>query len=65
VLSTYRGSLNPYMQEHMRNAFRMGWEAAEKGLDRRQAQTLAEAAKFNRVTGAGWWRGFDTQRGER
>lgn len=65
MLSTYRGGLNPYKQWHMRRAFRLGWEAAEKGLDRKQAQKLAEGAKLNRVTSAGWWRGFDAQRGER
>jgi hypothetical protein len=64
VLRTYTDDLNPYKQWHMRRAFRLGWEAAEKGLDHGQAQELAEAAKLNRVTGAAWRRGLRTQRGE-
>jgi len=48
----------------MQRAFRLGWEAAEKGLNRQQAQKLADGAKLNRITIAGWRRGFYTQRGE-
>jgi hypothetical protein len=64
TLSTYTSDINPYKRLHMRQAFRMGWEAAERGINRREAQDLAEIAKLNRAMGAGWWRGFYTQRGE-
>lgn len=64
MVSGYPAGLNPYKQWHMRRAFRMGWEAADKGLNREQAQKLADTAKLNRVTAAGWWRGFNTRRGE-
>lgn len=64
MLSVYTDNLNPYKQWHMRRAFRMGWEAAERGINCREAQNLAAKAKLNRATGAGWWRGFYTQRGE-
>jgi hypothetical protein len=64
MLTAYTDDLNPYKQWHMQRAFRLGWEAAEKGLDRQQAQKLVDRAKLNRVTIAGWWRGFDSQRGE-
>jgi hypothetical protein len=65
VLSTYTDTLNPYKQWHMRRAFRIGWEAAERGLDCREAQKIvSENPKLNRATRAGWWRGFYTQRGE-
>jgi hypothetical protein len=49
----------------MRRAFRLGWEAAEKGLGHEQAQRQVEPAKLNRVTGAAWWRGYRTQQGAR
>jgi hypothetical protein len=64
VLTAYTDDLNPYKQWYMQRAFRLGWEAAEKGLNRQQAQKLADGAKLNRITIAGWRRGFDTQRGE-
>jgi hypothetical protein len=64
VLSTYTDDLNPYVQWHMRRAFRLGWEAAEKGLGHEEAQKQAGPAKLNRVTGAAWRRGHRTQRGE-
>ncbi len=64
VLSTYTDDLNPYKQWHMRRAFRLGWEAAENGLDHDQAQKQARPAKLNRVTGAALRRGYLTQRGE-
>jgi hypothetical protein len=64
MLSIYNDKLNPYKQWHMQRAFRLGWEAAEDGLDDRGAQRRAEQAKLNRITTAAWWRGFRTQRGE-
>jgi hypothetical protein len=65
VPSIYTDTQNPYKQWHMRQAFRMGWEAAERGLDLREAQsTVAGNPKLNRATRAGWWRGYYTQRGE-
>jgi hypothetical protein len=63
-VSTYTDDINPYKQWHMRRAFRMGWEAADKGADRQQAAKLTEGARLNRITLAGWWRGFNTQRDE-
>jgi hypothetical protein len=65
VLGTYQDTLNPYKQGHMRQAFRTGFEAADRGLDLREAQAaVAENPGLNRVTRAGWWRGYYTQRGE-
>jgi hypothetical protein len=66
VLSAYTDTVNPYKQWHMRRAFRMGWEAAERGLDLGEAQAVvvAEDSRLNRATRAGWWRGYHTQRGE-
>jgi hypothetical protein len=64
MLSAYTDDLNPYKQWHMQRAFRLGWEAAEKGLDDRRSQKFADDAKLNRITTAAWWRGFRTQRGE-
>lgn len=63
-LSVYTEKVNPYKQRHMRRAFRMGWEAAERGINLREAQERAGRATANRATRAGWWRGFYTQRGE-
>jgi hypothetical protein len=65
--STYTDEINPYRQWHMRRAFRLGWKAAQAGMDDEQAQKLIEDAKpkLNQVTTGGWWRGFRTQRGER
>jgi len=64
ALSTYTDSVNPYRQSHMRRAFRLGWEAAERGVNPREAQKRAGGATLNRATRAGWWRGFYTKRGE-
>jgi hypothetical protein len=64
VPGVYTDNLNPYQQRHMRRAFRLGWEAAERGINPRAAQKPAAEAKLNRATRAGWWRGFYTQRGE-
>lgn len=62
-MSTYNDKLNPYTQWYMQRAFRMGWEAAEEGLDDRLAQKRAERSVLNRMTTRAWWRGFRTQRG--
>jgi hypothetical protein len=48
----------------MHRAFRLGWEAADDGLDEREAQERAERSMLNRMTTRAWWRGFRTQRGE-
>lgn len=63
-LGLYTENVNPYKQRHMRRAFRMGWEAAGRGINLREAQNRAGKAAPNRATRAGWWRGFYTQRGE-
>jgi hypothetical protein len=63
-LSTYNDKLNPYTQWHMQRAFRLGWEAAEEGLDDCLAQKRAECSMLNRMTTRAWRRGFRTQRGE-
>jgi hypothetical protein len=63
-LSTYTDKHNPYTQWHMQRAFRLGWEAAEEGLDGRQAQERIERSKLNQMTTRAWWRGFRTQRSE-
>jgi hypothetical protein len=55
---------NPYTQWHMARAFRLGWEAADDGLNERQAQERAERSRLNQMTTRAWWRGFRTQRGE-
>jgi hypothetical protein len=66
LVSSYRENVNPYKQWHMRRAFRQGWDAAEQGMDREQAQTGVDGARrLNRMTTAAWWRGFDACRGER
>jgi hypothetical protein len=62
---TYTDAINPYKVWHMRRAFRLGWDAAEQGLSGKQARQQIAGAKLNRMTTAAWWRGFDTQRGER
>jgi hypothetical protein len=62
-LSTYNDKLNPYTQWHMHRAFRLGWEAAEEGLDDLLAQKRAEQSMLNRMTTRAWWRGYRTQRG--
>jgi hypothetical protein len=62
---SYTDDINPYKKWHMRRAFRLGWEAAEQGLDMKRAQARAQAAKLNRQTHAAWWRGFNTMRGGR
>jgi hypothetical protein len=64
---TYTDDMNPYKQWHMRRVFRVGWEAAEEGVEPEQAQKLIENShpKLNQITTGGWWRGFRTQRGER
>jgi hypothetical protein len=66
-MSTYTDDINPYKQWHMRRAFRLGWEAAERGVEPEQVDELIEAErpKLNQVTARGWQRGFRTQRGER
>jgi hypothetical protein len=49
----------------MRQAFRRGWDAAEQGLDREQAQArVDESRRLNRMTTPAWWRGFDAQRSQ-
>jgi hypothetical protein len=63
-LSTYNDKINPYTQWHMERAFRLGWEAAEDGLDDPHAQERAERSRLNQMTTRAWWRGFRTQRGE-
>jgi hypothetical protein len=65
MMSGYTEDSNPYKLWHMRRAFRMGWEAAEDGLDCEQARLQVAAADLNRMTTPAWWRGFRTQRGER
>jgi hypothetical protein len=45
----------------MRRAFRLGWEAAERGLDRAQAQAQVPRERLNQMTIAAWWKGFDTK----
>lgn len=52
---------NPYRSWHMRRAFRLGWEAAERGLDRAQAQAQVPRERLNQMTIAAWWKGFDTK----
>jgi hypothetical protein len=64
ALSTYTDDINPYKQWHMRRAFRLGWEAAEDGLDEEQGYSRALTAKLNSRTIAAWWRGYRTQRNE-
>ena len=64
VLTAYIDDLNPYKQWHMQRAFRLGWEAAERGLGVDQADQMAKQSKLNRMTSAGWRRGYYTQRGE-
>jgi hypothetical protein len=63
-MSTYTDDINPYTQQHMQRAFRLGWEAAGEGLDERQAQERADRSMLNQLTARAWWRGFRTQRGE-
>jgi hypothetical protein len=63
-LSTYPDDINPYKQWHMRRAFRLGWEAAERGSDEQQAASHAATARLNSQTLAAWWRGYRTQRKE-
>jgi hypothetical protein len=60
----YTDDSNPYTQGHMHRAFRLGWEAADDGLDEREAQERAGRSMLNRMTTRAWWRGFRTQRGE-
>jgi len=59
--------INPYKQWHMRRAFRLGWQAAKKGVAPEQARELidSERPKLNKMTAAAWLRGFRTQRSER
>jgi len=46
----------------MRRAFRLGWQAAQGGLDEQQAHIRVLNEKLNRQTTAAWWRGYHTQR---
>lgn len=60
-MNNYAEEVNPYKEWHMRQAFRRGWEAAEQGLDREQAQArVDESPRLNRMTTPAWWRGYDT-----
>lgn len=59
---TYTDSVNPYKAWYMRRAFRLGWDAAEQGVNDKQARQQVAAAKLNRMATIAWWRGFDTQR---
>ena len=34
MILKYTDDINPYTQGHMHRAFRLGWEAADDGLDR-------------------------------
>lgn len=52
---------NPYKSWHMRRAFRLGWEAAERGLDSQQAHVQVQRERLNRMTTVAWWKGFDTK----
>jgi hypothetical protein len=49
----------------MRRAFRLGWEAAERGLDSQQAHAQVQRERLNRMTTAAWWKGFETNRSQR
>lgn len=59
--------INPYKSWHMQKAFRLGWEAAEQGLDREQAQiqVQAQGKRLNQMTTAAWWKDFDTNQSQR
>ena len=65
-MSSYTDDANPYKSSLMRRAFRLGWAAAEQGVDREQARELVQAAEptLNQQTTAAWWRGYNAQQGE-